>query len=299
MKSEKFNLMQYSAISACFLTLHQYAMGQAVYTDIDPDIVLDSDNESAGVDMDNSGTFDFAFINRTGSFSTYSSNDISYFEVINVGPQTPNNSIAGQIHIISPSYGGSWIYLPFALGEGSSINNSILFYNEGYQVMAYRYIQTDGDYFPKGGIWYPEVLDHYLGVRFIDTSDCQHYGWIRCDIKDNGRTLVIKDYAYEIKCNTGIFAGDIIGDTTTVSLESFNLLYANIYAFNSDVYVQLNEKPGNYSIRITNLSGALIYSDLLRNKWNVISLINEPEGLYFIEIFAGQKKLVVKKIFIN
>jgi len=299
MKSTKFNLIQYSAISACFLALHQYARGQAVYTDIDPDIVLDNNWESAAVNMDNDASMDFAFLNRSFDFSTYYSNYTSHFEAIYAGPQSPNNEIAALTHIISPSYGGFTVYFPFALNESVITDGNLIFHNNGYQTMAYRYIQTDGDYFPKGGIWYPEVLDHYLGVRFIDTSDCLHYGWIRCDIKENGRTLVIKDYAYEIKCNTGILAGDTIGDTTNVNLESFILLNANIYAFNSDVYVQLDENPGNYSIRIINLSGALIYTDILKDKWNIISLIKEPEGLYFIEIFAEQKKVVSKKIIIN
>ena len=299
MKAFKFNLIQYSALSACFLALHQNARGQAVYTDMDPDIVLDSDNESAGIDMDISGTNDFAFINRTGSFSTYSSNYVSFFEVINVGPLSPNNSIAGQIHIISPSYGGSWIYLPYALAEGSLLNNNLLFYNEGYQVMAYRYIQADGDYFPKGGIWYPEVLDHFLGVRFIDTSDCLHYGWIRCDIKDNGRTLVIKDYAYEIKCNTGILAGDTIGDTSTVNLEEINLLNVNIYSFNSDVFIQFQEISENYSFQILNLSGAKISSGILSGKNSIIYMSIKPKGYYFVEIYKGRQTFVTKKIFIN
>ena len=268
MNSSKFNLIQYSAISACFLALHQNVRGQAIYTNIDPDLELDNNWESAGIDMNNDGVPDFGFLNRSFDFSTFYSYYSSHFEAIYAGPQSPNNEIAALTHVISPSYGGFTVYFPFALNESDLINEVLTFHNNGYQTMAYRYIQTDGDYFPKGGIWYPEVLDHFLGVRFIDTSDCLHYGWIRCDIKDNGRTLIIKDYAYEINCNTGIF-------------------------------IQFQEISENYSFQILNLSGAKISSGILSGKNNVIPMSAKPKGYYFVEIYKGQQKFAAKKIFIN
>ena len=299
MNSSKFNLIQYSAISACFLALHQNVRGQAIYTNIDPDLELDNNWESAGIDMNNDGVPDFGFLNRSFDFSTFYSYYSSHFEAIYAGPQSPNNEIAALTHVISPSYGGFTVYFPFALNESDLINEVLTFHNNGYQTMAYRYIQTDGDYFPKGGIWYPEVLDHFLGVRFIDTSDCLHYGWIRCDIKDNGRTLVIKDYAYEIKCNTGILAGDTIGDTSTVNLEEINLFNVNIYSFNSDVFIQFQEISENYSYKILNLSGAKISSGILSGKNSIIYMSIKPKGYYFVEIYKGRQTFVTKKIFIN
>ena len=70
MNSSKFNLIQYSAISACFLALHQNVRGQAIYTNIDPDLELDNNWESAGIDMNNDGVPDFGFLNRSFDFST-------------------------------------------------------------------------------------------------------------------------------------------------------------------------------------------------------------------------------------
>lgn len=281
------------------MALHQNAQGQAVYTDIDPDLVLDNNWESASVDMNNDGTIDFAFLNRSFDFSTYYSNYSSHFEAIYAGPQSPNNEIAALTHVISPSYGGFTVYFPFALNESEMIDENLIFHNNGYQTMAYRYIDKSGFYFPKGGIWYPEVLDHYLGVRFIDTADCLHYGWIRCDVKDNGRTLVVKEYAFEIKCNTGILAGDTIGDTTTVGIEEINSHNVNIYAFNSDVFIQVPENFKNYSLRIINLSGAIIHTNVISDNNFIILLGDKPKGYYFVEIYKGQQKFATKKIFIN
>jgi len=292
-----FKLLQYSAISACFLALHNDVKGQAVYTDIDPDIILDSDNESAGVDMDNDGIFDFAFLNTSASFYTSSSFYLSYFEGLWGGPEIFGNEIAAKLKVISPSYGGFTVYWPYALLEGANINEDLSFQYWGFQRMAYRYIQTDGDYFPKGGFWYPEVFDRYLGVYFKDTADCYHYGWIRCDVTDEGRTLVIKDYAYETKCDTGIKAGDVIGDTTTVDITELNTLNANVYSFDNSIYIILSELIEDAEIHVYDLTGKNIYSSVLTTQSAQIEL-NEAKGVYFVEIVAEEKKFA-KKIFVN
>jgi len=302
MPLKSFNTIQYSAMALCFLSIAKEAQSQAVYTDIDPDLVIDVDGEIGNIDMNNDGVFDFGFLNSLDTVLTLDYDPQSYLERIWAGPKNPNNAIAGTLNQFTLSYGGlSTYYYPFALTSNVSVNASLSFQTAGYQFMAFRtfYFTTWFSGTLEDGNWYPEKLDHFIGIRFIDTIGCNHYGWIRCDVKDEGRTLIIKDFAYETKCDTAILTGDIIGDTTSVAVQILNDLNANIYAFNSDVFVHLDQNSGNYSVRIINLSGTLIYSDLLKNKWNVISLSNEPEGFYFIEIFMGNKKFAVKKIFIN
>ena len=110
-------LKQYSAFSACFLALQHDAGGQAVYTDIDPDIILDANWESAGIDLNSDGIIDFAFLNRSFNFFTEYSSYSSHLEIIYAGPQLLSNKIAGQTHVISPSYGGFTVYFPFALSK--------------------------------------------------------------------------------------------------------------------------------------------------------------------------------------
>jgi len=299
LKTAKFKILEYSAISACFLALHESAQGQAVYTDIDPDVILDSEGESTVVDMNNDGISDFAFLNRSFDFYTEYSSYISHLEAIDAGPQSPNNEIAALTHVISPSYGGFTVYFPFALNESEMINDSLIFHNNSFQRMAYLYIDKSGFYFPKGGFWYPEVLDHYIGVRFIDTADCQHYGWIRCDVKDEGRTLVIKDYAYETKCDVGILAGDTIGDTTTVDIvgSGQGQLAAEVYSFENTIYVKLNELMNDVEIHVCDLTGKEVYSSVLTTQSAQIKL-NEAKGVYFVEIVSGENKMG-KKVFVN
>lgn len=271
MKNKKFILTQYSALSACFLALNSSSRGQAVYTDIDPDFVLDNNWETAGVDMNNDGIVDFGFLNRSFDFSTYYSYYSSHLNALYGGPQSPNNEIAALTHVITPFYGGFTVYFPFALNESETIDESLIFHNDGYQRIAYRYIQTDGDYFPKGGIWYPEVLDHYLGVRFYDSLDCLHYGWIRCDVFDNGRKLIVKDYAFENKCDTGIMAGDTIGDTSNVEISELNLIAPTIYSYSGIICINIDKQLLGANFSVVSFEGKVISSGCLNelnNKFN-------------------------------
>ncbi len=295
MKPNRIRLIQYSAFSACFLALQQNARAQAVYSDIDPDIVLDENWESFGLDMNNDGIIDFGFLNRSFNFLTYYSNYSSRFEALYVGPQSPLNEIAALTHVISPSYGGFTVYFPFAIVSNETIDDGLGFHNNGYQTLAYRYATPDGFYFPYGGLWYPEVLDHFLGVRFIDTANCLHYGWIRCDVKEDGRVLVIKDYAYETKCETGIAAGDIIGDTS-VSISEIPPLNGNIYSNGCDVFIQLYDIPNQCKVHIIDINGQEIYTSTIYSSTTSVCMINKPVGIYFVELFSGNQRIALKKI---
>ena len=278
----QYKLSQYASFAVAFL-LTGNSKAQAVYTDIDPDIILDNNWETAGVDMNNDGIIDFGFLNRSFDFSTYYSYYSSHLNALYAGPQSPNNEIAALTHVITPFYGGFTVYFPFALNESELIDESLIFHNDGYQIIAYRYIQTDGDYFPKGGIWYPEVLDHYLGVRFYDSLDCLHYGWIRCDVLENGKKLTIKDYAFETKCETGIYAGDIIGDTTTIAVDNTQFNKSTIYNYNNTLIINIDPNLIGSNYSVTSTEGKLISSGKLNQSNNTTQLICPP-GMYIVTI---------------
>jgi len=280
-------------MAACFISLNQNSNAQAIYTDLEPDIVLSEGDDIFAFDMDDSGGYDFAFFNWTDTSYTLPSGYL-YLERIWVGPYALNYAaVAGISNYISTA---GYRYYPFALSIGEIVNDNLSFQNWFYQRMAFKTTEEDG-FEINGGYWYPEVLNHYLGVRFVDSEDCLHYGWIRCDVKDEGRTLIIKDYAYELKCDTGIFAGDTIGDTTTVSITEINTLDAIVYSFDNSIYVSLNELVNDVKIYVYDLTGKEIYSGGLTSQITQIEL-NEVKGIYFIEIVSGEMKFA-KMVFIN
>jgi len=295
--NSEYKLIQYSAMAISFLFLKE-ADAEAVYTNIDPDTILNDNLEVIRIDIDNNGSYDFAFLKFTGTGYTYWSEEYLYFYYMHASPQITGNAIAGLKSVIDPSYGGFTLYYPYALLEGDLINEELDFQNDFYQILAARALNEDGLAVEIRGKWYPEKLDHFLGVRFLDEVGCNHYGWIRCDVKSKGDTLIIKDYAFESKCDVGILAGDTLGDTTTVAIVENTLSGVTVYSFNSDVFVNIESLRDNYQIVITDLNGKIIYNNILIETTNKIILDDYSIGYYFVKIVTGNKQFT-KKIFIN
>ena len=285
------NLLQYSTFAIAFIRTED-SFSQAVFTDLDPDVVLDSHFEAELIDMDSNGFVDFLLINWSYETFTYYG-DLDFQQRIWIGPNTSNNSVAAA----TVSFGSGVIAYAYALSQSNLIDNSLPFKNVMLQRLAFRTYFVDVSLTDEGGYWYPEMLDHYLGVRFFDGENCLHYGWIRCDVMDEGRTLIVKDYAYETKCDIGILAGDTIGDTTTVGIAVLNTLNAIVYSFENTIYINLNELISGLEIHVYDLTGKEVYSDKLVNQYTEIALI-VPRGTYFVELISEEKKYT-KKVFIN
>lgn len=287
----KKRIAEYSRFSITVLLLNQLEVqAEVIYTNIDPDTSLINDFDAFTIDMNNDGILDFGFWNF--SYWTYTStSEFVLFQRIWALPS--NNEIAGNTFI-------SW-ELPYAFSGGQRIDADLNFNTNYIQRMAFRtyytiWNGTDTETLQglAGGNWYPEVLDHYLGVRFLDIDAQTHYGWIRCDVKDEGRTLVIKDFAYEVKPDIGIYAGDTIGDTTVQVLEN-TLTSIEMYSFNRDVYINLNDLRGAYLVEIWDLAGQLIYkNDLLESNTKISP--NAPAGIYVVKISHEEKQLTRKLI---
>ena len=164
-------------MSGAFILMHQATEGQVVYTNIDPDIVLEAAEEGANFDIDNNGIFDFAMLNTSYWFTNpYFFTSMLRVEII-AEPLSPTNQIAGNTVQYSSDYGGFIRYFPFALINDELISEELEWHNEDLQMLAVR------DYFSSGQYmrpcyycnWYgPElttVNNHYLGLKFIGNDE--------------------------------------------------------------------------------------------------------------------------------
>ena len=59
-------LKQYSLFASTFLFVKE-AYNEVMYIDVDPDIVFEF-TDAIGIDMDNNGTYDFAFLKYSHSY---------------------------------------------------------------------------------------------------------------------------------------------------------------------------------------------------------------------------------------
>lgn len=270
---------------------------QAVYTDIDPDVVIDEPDEYFGIDLDDDGLNDFNFIDKSYTTTVFYG-DLANVKAILVGAfDTIANGIAGTYFTLSGGAGYIY-YKPYALSLNQPVNNSLNFYNANYQTMVK---EMDEFSFTSGpfhrGNWYPwtgeDVTDHYLGFRFTDEAEIQRYGWIRCSVIDSGHTLIIHDYAYESKPGVGILTGDTIGDTSTVGLNQVSF-QANVYSFEKNIYISLPD-ISSAEISVYNLNGERLIKKQMNTAQDIIDMSAFSSGIYLI-IVVQKDKTFTKKI---
>lgn len=296
----KFKLSAYASLAGCFLSMIPNADSQIVYTDIDPNIIVNDPGVNIELDLDQNGTFDFSFLHS--SFVFYSAIDNSYklrFDLL-AQPINSLNAIAGSYDYHGTFSGGSWWYFPYALNFNSKIDPNISWQINSQQILALVTIDSDDSFihYTPDADWFnsavDETIDHYLGVRFVDIENLIHYGWIRCDVIDSGKTLVIKDYAYNDTPNDGIYAGTLITSTKNITSSNWS-----IYSNNNQLFV--NFENANYigtSLNVFNINGALVMTRELSGEHNVINLQEFESGVYLVEVKNDNYKSV-KEIFIK
>lgn len=271
---------------------------EAIYTDIDPDILLSLDNDVYNIDINNDGVLDFKLQKISGSFYSYWSEHLSYAYYVAISPWQSGNKMAGLKSVINPSYGGFTQYFPFALNSMDLINEDLTFQNNNFEILAYVINSDGGASQANGGFWLDGFENKFLGVRFKDSLDCFHFGWIRCSATPEATSLTIHDYGYETKCETGIFAGDTIGDTSTVEVSELSSFVPTIYSYAGVLNISLNKQLIGANYSVFNLEGKIIqtgFLDELNNKLHN----NCSDGVYLVIIkkdeYSYSKQILLTK----
>jgi len=315
MKSQKImhntermrNLMQYSASAVVMLSSVKLVNAQAIYTDIDPDTIIDNELYTYRIDMDNDGHTDFQFFNLSYFFSTTPSNPSDEFRhriIVGVDSwiDTAFNGIIGVPEQfwspIAETY--TW-YLPSAFNAGFFVSEGLLFDGFVVQVMAWRDWGgaeiIDGDTIlgvPNQhiGEWRLLDEDRYLGVKFRAGDGFIHYGWIRCyvhDLWEGGFEITIKDYAYESKPGAPIFTGDQEGglmapeDTTgTVAIPDPENGDFQLYAYNNMLYGRQPEGRCS-ALNLYDMQGKCLLTQNIGAAHFKLKL-QQPSGLYLAQL---------------
>lgn len=300
MQTNKFTLQQYSCLAGVLLLIHTNAEAEAIYSDLEPDIEIQFDGETFNINIDSYGGNDFRFL-KTSMESYYfsSASTPAHYRsrrglwVGAIG--TSQNELVG---VYATNGGDPTTYFAYKLNSGYLIYDALSFQNANSQVMAVARIriEIDEDWYVFTGGWAFDPQNKYIGVRFIGQDECLHYGWIRCSMLDTANKLIIHDYAYESKCNTGIVAGDTIGDTT-VGIGDINNLDAVVYSFGKSVFVKLNGALNNAELHVYNLEGKEIYRNELQDQFSEIK-VNASKGIYLVEIITDEGRFT-KKVYLD
>lgn len=280
-------LSAYSKFAIAVLIMKpSISLTEVLYSDIEPDVILANDTDNYILDLNNDSNNDFRFFNRSFALGGYWTTGSIYYIPFNnferiVGTALFENSFAANSMDYGTTFSSLIRELPFALNPGTVIDEALTFLPDYQQLLAFKTeFDLTGELYNYGGHWFPEVIDHYLGVRFQDEELNTYYGWIRCDVKDFGRTLVIKDYAYETETDKPIVAGD----TLSVGIDNLlNTLHATVYSFNKQLYIHLNESTET-KLSIFDLHGKEILNKANMFNLEVIPLNTYPAGIYIVEL---------------
>lgn len=272
-KKTNTRLKMYAAV-ACVAAATGTADAQVIYTDLNPDTVLNY-FESYPLDIDNNGQPEMSLeVDIVWAWSGY----VRFV----TAAVSPVNAVIGSMSSL-------WANtpLPYALNNGDSISGT----TPGWQYGSIfrQYLAVDNS--PVTGNW-GGLSDKFLGIKFkIGTNT--HYGWARLSLDAAISMLTIKDYAYQATPDLGIVAGENpLGITAPVVSESITM-----YASAGHVVINSDTVHSDGIVRITNTLGQLVREMPLNTTALRISLEENPHGIYFVEVIADNKKYV-KKVYI-
>lgn len=248
----------YAALACAFAAVQQ-ADAQMVYTDVDPDALINS-GDNYLFDLDNDGTDDFGFTNVI-----YSA--IGAMNALVVG----SGGIAGYIG----SFFGSTFPFVSVLDDGQVVDGGLGWYStSGGAPLLWGTFGVVGSL----GAW-DNVTDKFIGLRIKMGADF-HYGWARIDVSHT--TITLKDYAYNATANASINTN---GDVSIQSEE--NDFIPSTYAIDGGIHISLPADQSTASVSVYDLTGKMIHNEIISGQADI--LLNEfSKGIYLIAIENGE-----------
>lgn len=266
------------------LTIFGFSVSKAgiVYTDVNPDTVLTTDNGIntfyMEVDLNNDNTPDY----KIGLADTSNYFSFAYFQAGHIG--TSN-------YLLVDTNGGGFNVIPHnwvpQIGPSSTIWHSM---NAGNGTLNFNIYL-----FPPSGLWLDEN-DHYVACKFLIGSS-YHYGWMRLQLQTSGAgnwKIILKDYAYESTANTAIAASteDIFKAKPQM----------NVYQSEQKINFSVQTEHRAKSVEIIDLQGKVIRSikvDNTQNKQFSVNAFGLAEGIYAYRVNFEDETVLTGKTFIS
>ncbi len=292
-KSLDSKLMKYTAAVAAVGGVSG-ATGQIVYTDVDPDLTFTGHSVGVALDIDQDGTDDFVVATLDtagimGSLSGGTSYSITY---------------AGAV--LQASGSNSWLGVNTATGttsssivvanltSGAPINSSATIWSGG---QGYLDLQASFTFpaYPGyggtfgGGVW-AGVTDGYAGLKFASGTKTL-YGWVRMDVSSDGKTVTIKDFAYNAVDGGSINAGQMP--------TSVNELDNQIEVIGAVDQIIINNNSGsNGTVTVMNMSGQVVANEAVSGTKEVMDASTLSTGVYMVQVTVNDQT-TTKKIYLR
>ena len=252
---------------------------QIVYTDLNPDSILNivnsGDGERIPIDFNGDGTAEFKFrYDKFGSTAIY------------LHIYRGNNGPSPQVMLKGSATNSSGVPWAEPLTNDADISSTK---NWGYSV----YGPLLGD--PED-LNFLNIGDRYIGVK-VNISGHIHYGWIL--VSYTTLKLTVKGFAYESTPNKAIKTGDKgnVGICVKQEETSFTI-YPN--PAKKKFSINLKNIVNITNIKIINVLGSEVMKiSMLNDNLRNIDISGLKKGIYFVQMITDDKIVISKKLLIE
>jgi hypothetical protein len=285
-KSLEKKLKIYSSLALGLTSLG--VEGQVVYTDVVPDITIESGNKYF-LDLNNDNNPDFVIeaIHKTSNLYGYQ------IEVNGVGIYAEGQN-EFLVDYFSTSNGDN-SYWPKALGLNTQINNLQDLWINTSSGMAmnilfefYFTTQTLTETF-QAGHW-QDAKNKFLGLK-LKINGNSHYGWARLDVDSAGTKFTIKDYAFNSRPNSQILAGEK-GSSSVNKTDAERLINLENRTLKISGLTDITE------ISIYNSIGKIVITENNISNYSELDFLALDSG-YYIVVLSGNEQIYSEKIFLK
>jgi len=260
---------------------------QLIYTDVNPDIIIDTasgpyDLDFNGVDTDI--TLTVAHVSGAGSQSGFS---FTYDGTVAGVSAAPGAGVIGMVT------GSSSTFAPTAMDAGQLIDGAANFgASGGLAIDAMVTVPMLSYTFPiQQGEWLG-VSDKFLGVKFTIGANT-HYGWARLDVSAGADTIRLKDYAYNQNFDLPLLAGQSVG-LDDISVEN----KVSIKTTLNEAYINVTPDLIGGRIAFINMAGQEVKSVEITDIDTKVPFEGVETGIYMVaaQFDAGS---VTKKVYVK
>lgn len=174
----------------------QTSIAQVAYVSVEDTLQHNNAQRTFNIDNDTSGLMDYRIIQYV---------DTTQFSISGSFIQARGFA---QNQVVGLDYGN--YYYPFRLDMGTLIGPDTIFKGLGTsRNWGQLALEVNDTTYPNDK--FRGASDAFIGLRFgafVDDTIRTHYGWMRVDVASDHRSIVIRDYAYQVEAETPIMAGE-------------------------------------------------------------------------------------------
>ncbi|GEM_PF-6133590 len=266
----KTKYLKNSFLFALFLFTTYKTEAQVVYTDVNPDVTINTFQQGYQVDFNNDGKIDvhLVLLNNVGVWTMLlipdANTDHTYVVVDN-----------DEASILEA-------------GDEISATSDFWRLGSGWGGLLYGYWNDSGEY----GHWTGRRENKYIGIKF-QINGQYHYGWLYVTTEvfsHSSMQFTMQAFAYNATTEAPITAGDLS------AIQDISKKEIQIYPNPAQNQINLQTDENIQKLNIYDMSGKLVLTQTHLSSGNSVDISGLGKGLYLIKILGNQKITSVKLV---